>query len=265
MTEWLWDEKFEWSDEPEPDREEFVVSEVREPGRWNKIARLGALAAVAVGIGTYTGVELTKPGPSRAQRLEKQFHVGSYDGEAKAGFNYLASLAPEQVETAIINNRKNFGMKLQDSAVRVSLAAFRQGLDNKGMKVDMWDVAAQLIPDDTQRELNKDGVEFIGESPVTCDAPAPNGDHGYAPLDYTNHPPSDFKVATKISDGHEVTSVPLGTEEMPATADPFYSQSSFYEYPDSFVLPCVDEYPHQLYGPNQASYPNDSDFVVELW
>jgi hypothetical protein len=268
MTEWHWDEKFEWQDEPVPEQEEFVVSEARRPSRWNKIARLGALAAVAVGVGTYAGVELTKPGPSRTQRLEKQFHAGSYDGEAKAGFEYLTGLTPEQVTTAVIGNRKKFGMKLQDSAVRVSLAAFRQGLDNKGMKVDMWDVTTQLIPDETQRELNKDGVEFIGENPVTCDAAAPNGDHGYDPLDYTNHPPSDFKVTTGIADGREVTSVPLGTEEMPLAADPLYFPSSFYgwpEYSDRIVLPCVDGYPHQVYGPNQASYPNDSDFVVKLW
>lgn len=272
MSELFWDDEFEWEEEPVQGEPNQNIENPRPKNRANKITRLAAAITAVVGIGTYVGVEVSGPSQTRESKLAWQFHEHSYSSADQAQFKFLTELTPKQVDAGVIENRNVFGKKIQDAAARVSLSAFAQGLDNQGMKVDMFNLVEQLVKPETQARMQRDGIEFSGMTPVDCDAPAPNGDHGYNPLDYSNHPPSDLKVTTKAENGKEITTVPLGTEEMPSTADLFVQTMDawdIYGYASKLDIgatePCVDLYPHELYPPNNTTYPPGTAYTFSLW
>lgn len=269
MGELFWDDEFDWvepqTQEPDNETPDF---DRKDPNQRRTRKFIIGVAAAMAAVVTVAVVQSERGGPSRIQKLTSQFEAKDYASYAVPKFNFLVNLSPAQVNEGVIRNRKEFGQEIQDAAVTVSLAAFRQGLDNRGQAVDMYDIATQLIPQETQDTLAEDGVEFIGESPVRCDIVYGTGNPPYNPLDYSNHPPADFKIRSVVDGGHETTLVPLGTEDMPTTADPIQEFNPYDPFPLHITppaLPCVDMYPHPVYGPNGATYPEDSDFVVELW
>jgi hypothetical protein len=268
MKELFWDEGFDWVDDTpaETQQEEqpaFDWNEARKyPDKALKVVLpIGAAVLAAFGI-----MELTRGGPSRSERLAENFQAASYSPHDISKFSFLVNMTPAEVDAGVIRNRIQFSKSIQDAAARVSLSAYRQGLDNKGMSVDMYDVVDQLVPQEAQLELAEDGVEFTGVTPVHCDIIYGTGNQPYSPMDYSNHPPSDFKVRERIVDGQQKTSVPLGTEQMP-TYDDVVDDLAINPIPYTLNpdLPCVELYPHPTYGPNEATYPKDSDFVFLLW
>lgn len=270
MGELFWDEELEWEESPGEAQQQ--TPDKQQPNRANKIIRLAAAVTAVLGIGTYIGVEASAPGQTRESRLAWRFHEHNYSAADQAQFKFLTELTPKQVDEGVIEGRAAFGKKIQDAAARISLNGFAQGLDNQGIKVDMYDLVEQLVQPETQAQMRHDGIEFSGMQPVDCDAPAPNGDHGYDPLDYSNHPPTDLKVITRIENGKDITTVPLGTEEMPSTADIFvqtFGTWDFYENASKMSFDatesCVDLYPHQIYPPNDTTYPPGTNYTFSLW
>jgi hypothetical protein len=250
-----------------------VIPAERSSRKTERVAR-AVMSMLAIGAGV--GLLAKSTHISRYDRLASTFHASDFEPKAKDDFNYLVSMKPYQYDTSTTQYHQWMGEDIQDATSTIFLAGLRAGLDNKGVAIDMVDVFNQLVPADTRQALLNDGFVFPSETPVNCDSAAPNGDHGYQPLDYSNHLESDLAVQT-TNDGQRLeTVVPLGAEELTAPVTPyfldgFHDESTSPLYPDYLFphfdvrLPCVDVYPHHLYGINQTTFPADTDLQMMAW
>lgn len=185
---------------------------------------------------------------ARFNKLQKIFEAQTYSPQDYSSFSALAYLSPNKVKVQTSAERNTLARGIQNDLARVSLAGFRQGLDNKGQKVDMYDLAHELIPDETMVQLEKEKFVFKPISPVHCDIRYVNGFPPYDPLDYSNRTPQDFQITTRQIKGRTVTEIPLGSEDVTTSGEQ-----------------CVKKYSHKLYPPNNSTYPSKSELQFSLY
>ena len=148
----------------------------------------------------------TAPAPTREQRLAVEYETNTYSKLTRQIFDYLVDLPPDFYQKPkTIAERLKAGEDLQGWIMAISRASFARSLDQQGVPADDYELAQTILPGQAQHQLKADGYNFVEVTPVSCD-----WSNTYDPLDYSNHPPSDFAVKAHMVGGREVIDIPLG-------------------------------------------------------
>lgn len=146
--------------------------------------------------------------------LAKKYDVSHLSQESQDAFWRLVQVSPEGIgdTNRVYQDALQTGERLQED-----VAVLNAALVNEGKISDEYDLAEELIPEDTLREIKERGFEFTRLDPPYCDA---GGVPSYRPFDYSNHLPKELKVTYVNRKDGEVVRIPLGTMQMPAPPEP---------------------------------------------
>ncbi len=169
----------------------------------------------------------------REDQLATKYDVSHLSQESQDAFWRLVGLTPFDIgdTEALYQDSQQTGEWLQQD-----IAIFNAELVNKGKISDEYDLAEDLIPEDTRRVMEEAGFKFTRLNPVYCDAgPSPS----YRPFDYTNHLPKELQVKYVKREGGEVVKIPLGTMQMPAPPEPIDVSTYVFSPLDRFETSAI--------------------------
>ena len=164
-------------------------------------------------------VKLEQKLDARSDILAKKYDIKKLSQESQDAFWRLVDVRPYDIgDTEMLyQDAVQTGEWLQQD-----VAVLSAELVNNGGTTNEYDLAREIIPEDTLKAMAQAGFEFTPLDPVHCDV----GDiPSYRPFDYTNHLGRELKV--KYRKGGKTIRIPLGARQTPVKPEP-YKPSPFY-------------------------------------
>jgi hypothetical protein len=218
------------------------------------LLRAGLVAAGILGVAIGANKVTATPKPlGRIEQLVNEYRPYNLKKVGQTAFIQLVTLTPREVTANSLKERVTIAKTIKTDIDWFTLSLLGTGKDY-GNHVDEVDLAAQIIPRQTQTALKDHSIKFVPLQPPPCNY---NGDqYPYInPYDYSNHAPSQVEVQVVHGAGQPVVEVPLGAAQEPMSQPDVAPPAGWSYYNEAMTDPLISISQYGPFIPPCSDYP----------